>query len=137
MQSQLESEKKANEFKKLLNLTKPGTSFDSNLQRSVEFADDKAYEDMLSQIDKDMKANHSIMRNNQKKEDYLLERTYKGIVGGVEALSIPPKGEVETYLYLHDEEVLDQKNLKKLLKFQARVTNNDEFKYYNNFAHGN
>ena len=94
--------------------------------------DDKAYEDMLSQIDKDMKANHSIMRNNQKKEDYLLERTYKGIVGGVEALSIPPKGEIETYLYLHDEEVLDQKNLKKLLKFQARVTNNDEFKYYNN-----
>ena len=45
MQTQLESEKKANEFKKLLNLTKPGTSFDSNLQRSVEFADDKAYED--------------------------------------------------------------------------------------------
>ena len=31
IQTQLESEEKANEFKKLLNLTKPGTSFDSNL----------------------------------------------------------------------------------------------------------
>ena len=92
-------------------------------------ADENAYEEMLSLIDKDIKTNTVSPKKIQKHDESLLDRTYKGVVG-VESLDIPPKGEIETYLYLQDDN--PNLDLKSLLKFRARVTNNEEFKYYNN-----
>ena len=89
-----------------------------------------AYDEMLSQIDREMRSNsgNNVISVNSSIES-LLDRTYKGVVGE-NVLIIPPKGCVETNLYLqHDDAVLD---LKKLLKFQAKVTSNEEFKYFNN-----
>jgi len=57
-----------------------------------------------------------------------MDRVFKGIVGE-NMLIIPPKTTVETNLFLYDD---DDLNLKTLLKFKAKVSNNEEFKYYNN-----
>ena len=94
-----------------------------------EADDENAYEAMLSLIDKDIKTNTVSPKKNHKHDESLLEKTYKGVIG-VESLDIPPKGEIETYLYLQDDN--PNLDLKSLLKFRARVTNNEEFKYYNN-----
>ena len=91
--------------------------------------DENAYDEMLSQIDKDMRTNTVSPKKSLKHDESLLERTYRGVVG-VETLDIPPKGEIETYLYLQDDN--PNLDLKSLLKFRARVTNNEGFKYYNN-----
>ena len=103
------------------------TNNDSNVENNQEV--ENAYDEMLSQIDNDMKVNTVSPRKTLKHVESLLDRTYKGVVG-VDVLDIPPKGEIETYLYLQDDDL--HLDLKSLLKFRARVTNNEEFKYYNN-----
>merc|ERR1711892_85105 len=90
--------------------------------------DQNAYDEMLSQIDKDMKVNHVKLKKELKLDDSLMDRVFKGTVGE-NVLIIPPKGTIETNLFLHDD---DDLNLKPLLKFKAKVSNNEEFKYYNN-----
>jgi len=90
--------------------------------------DQNAYDEMLSQIDKDMKVNHVKFKKELKLDDSLMDRIFKGTVGE-NVLIIPPKGTIETNLFLLDE---DNLNLKPLLKFKAKVSNNEEFKYYNN-----
>jgi hypothetical protein len=60
-------------------------------------------------------------------EEQMMSRSYRGVVGP--ELSILQGSSVVTNLFLTDEEIPD---LKCLLKFRAVVTNNEEFKYYNN-----
>eukprot|EP00092_Neocalanus_flemingeri_P007103 GFUD01007673.1.p1 GENE.GFUD01007673.1~~GFUD01007673.1.p1 ORF type:complete len:1388 (+),score=342.68 GFUD01007673.1:44-4207(+) len=91
-------------------------------------ADQNAYDEMLTQIDKDMKVNHVNFKKELKLDESLTDRVFKGTVGE-NMLIIPPKATVETNLFLLDE---DDLNLKSLLKFKAKVSNNEEFKYYNN-----
>ena len=91
--------------------------------------DENAYEEMLSKINVDMRNNHVSPKKSLKKDESLLDRTYKGVTGP-DVLDIPPKGEIETFLYLQDDDL--SLDLKSLLKFHARVTNNEEFQYYNN-----
>ena len=89
-----------------------------------------AYDEMLSQIDRDMRSNEDRPGNsNIPSIDSLLNRTYKAIVGE-NVLVIPSKGEMEANLYLQDDD--SSLDLKRLLKFQARVTSNEEFQYFNN-----
>ena len=89
-----------------------------------------AYDEMLSQIDNEMRSNSGNKASSVESSlESLLARTYKGIVGE-NVLIIPSKGCVETNLYLQDDD--SSLDLKRLLKFQARVTSNEEFKYFNN-----
>ena len=83
---------------------------------------------MLSQIDQDMKSNHAKFKKDLKLDDSLKERVFKGTIGE-NVLIIPAKETIETNLFLQDD---DDLNLKPLLKFKAKVSNNEEFKYYNN-----
>ena len=69
---------------------------DSNVENNQEV--ENAYDEMLSQIDNDMKVNTVSPRKTLKHVESLLDRTYKGVVG-VDVLDIPPKGEIKTYLY--------------------------------------
>ena len=90
--------------------------------------DQNAYDEMLSQIDQDMKSNHAKFKKDLKLDDSLMDRVFKGIIGE-NVLIIPSKETIETNLFLQDD---DDLNLKPLLKFKAKVSNNEEFKYYNN-----
>lgn len=86
-----------------------------------------AYDTMLAKIDQDM----AVPGPGAKLvlEDALTSRIYKGVVGP--ELVVEPGASTFTSLFLSDEE-LPPSGLKSLLKFRAKVTNNEEFKYYNN-----
>jgi len=101
-----------------------------SLSKDERVDEANAYDEMLSQIDQNMRSsNVSTNNSNNSSIESLLDRTYKGMVGE-NVLNIPPKGEVETNLYLQDDDY--SLDLKKLLKFRARVTSNEYYKYYNN-----
>ena len=107
------------------------TAVPGSLNMDQRTDDVNAYDEMLSQIDRDMRSNRG--NNNASSVnnsiESLLDRTYKGIVGE-NVLIIPSKGCVETNLYLQDDD--SSLDLKRLLRFQAKVTSNEEFKYFNN-----
>ena len=94
---------------------------DSNVENNQEV--ENAYDEMLSQIDNDMKVNTVSPRKTLKYVESLLDRTYKGVVG-VDVLDIPPKGEIKTYLYLQDDDLhLDLKHRNNMKQVQVIAMN--------------
>ena len=93
-------------------------------KRSAQEAQN-AYDSMLQQIDQDMKVNTVVPE--QQLDERMMTRVYRGLVGT--ELVVPEGGSVLANLFLHDDEI---QNLKCLLKLSAVVTNNEEFKYFNN-----
>jgi len=84
-----------------------------------------AYEAMLAQIDQDIACGNPVVQAPMKAS--MMSRVFKGVVG--QQLVIPQGGTTSTNLFLTDEEI---PNLKCLLKARVVVSNNEEFKYYNN-----
>ena len=84
-----------------------------------------AYEAMLAQIDQDIACGNPVVQAPMKAS--MVSRVFKGVVG--QQLVIPQGGSATTNLFLTDEEI---PNLKCLLKARVVVSNNEEFKYYNN-----
>ena len=100
------------------------TSASSHPRRSKQESQN-AYEAMLAQIDQDIACGNPVVQAPMKAS--MMSRVFKGVVG--QQLVIPQGGSAITNLFLVDDEIT---NLKCLLKARVVVSNNEEFKYYNN-----
>ena len=92
--------------------------------------DQNSYEEMLSQIDQDMQISQPRLKSLRPAVN-ILDRTFRGVVRE-NLLIINPKSELETNLVIDDEESNNPAELKLLLQRCVKVTNNEEFQYYNN-----
>ena len=99
----------------------------SQTRRSAQESQN-AYEAMLAQIDQDIACGNPTTQVPIKAS--MMSRIFKGVIG--QQLVIPQGGSTTTNLFLTDEEI---PNLKCLLKARVVVSNNEEFKYYNNCYH--
>jgi len=97
---------------------------DTKSEATVE-DDDDPYASMMMKIDNDISS--ITPGDNLKTKFNLLDKTFRGVI--TESLTILPDSERTVNLFLYSDDDYDPKNL---LKMQVEITNNEEFKYYNN-----
>lgn len=94
---------------------------------SSKVKDEDAYESMMMKLDMDISVRTSTQEGDVNPQLNLLDKTLRGVTN--ELVAILPASERSLILFLQSDDEFDPKNL---LKMQVEVTNNEEFKYYNN-----